>query len=191
MIQRDLCAGRRRSWRRPAGGTRSSRFTCFRGCPLSHTLRPAFSPIHATRASGATFDFPQNSFVWENKKIDSRPHNGHTNVHAFRHLARAASPWSDLAACRLFSPARRPRRPAQCGSRVGRPRVQGRSDPAYPVPTLYPPKCRRRRPRATACSGVPRGALLRPGVPLGDGLPAIPPPSALFCPRLHARGCFV
>jgi hypothetical protein len=67
---------------RPAGGTRSSRFTCFRGCPLSHTLRPTFSPIPATPGSGATFYFPQNSFVWENKKIDSRPYNGHTSPHA-------------------------------------------------------------------------------------------------------------
>jgi hypothetical protein len=52
--------------------------------PFSHTHRPHFSQIHATRASRANFDFPQNSFVWEKKKLDSRPYNGRANVHAFR-----------------------------------------------------------------------------------------------------------
>lgn len=59
----------------------------FRGCPLSHTHRPLFSRPHATRASRATFEFPQNSFVWENKKIDSRPYSRHTNRPAFLGLA--------------------------------------------------------------------------------------------------------
>jgi hypothetical protein len=51
--------------------------------PLSYTLRRTFSGAHARTGSWATFDFPQNSFVWENKKIDSRPPNHKTVLHAF------------------------------------------------------------------------------------------------------------
>ena len=55
------------------------------GCfaPLSYTLRDRFSGPRARTASWATFYFPQNSFVWENKKIDSRPPNHKTILHAF------------------------------------------------------------------------------------------------------------
>ena len=53
-------------------------------CPVRWSQRLEPRPPHkstdpiggaspATRGSRATFDFPQNSFVWENKKIDSRP----------------------------------------------------------------------------------------------------------------------
>ena len=42
--------------------------------PLSQVHRPTWTPLHAIPASWATFDFPQNSFVWEIKKIDSRPY---------------------------------------------------------------------------------------------------------------------
>ena len=42
------------------------------GHPLSHTLRALWWDAPATRHSLATFDFPQNSFVWEIQKIDSR-----------------------------------------------------------------------------------------------------------------------
>jgi hypothetical protein len=49
--------------------------------PLSHTRRPQRGPGHATRRSRATFYFPQNYFVWGNKKIDSRPHNADAHAH--------------------------------------------------------------------------------------------------------------
>jgi hypothetical protein len=39
--------------------------------------------LHATVGSRATFDFPQNSFVWEIKKIDSRPPKRATDIHDF------------------------------------------------------------------------------------------------------------
>jgi len=39
--------------------------------------------VHATVGSRATFDFPQNSFVWEIKKIDSRPPKRATDIHDF------------------------------------------------------------------------------------------------------------
>jgi hypothetical protein len=39
--------------------------------------------MHATTGSRATFDFPQNSFVWEIKKIDSRPPNRATILSDF------------------------------------------------------------------------------------------------------------
>jgi hypothetical protein len=91
-------------------------YACFRTCPLSHTLRPTFSQLHATRASRATFDFPQNSFVWENKKIDSRPHNRDTKWHAFRDEPI-------------------PRRTA-CPTRGQPPTLH---TPTYPVPTLHLP----------------------------------------------------
>src|SRR6478735_5531914 len=47
---------------------------------LSHTHRPLISPPHAISDSWAAKCFPQNSFVWEIKKIDSRPHKRNTNV---------------------------------------------------------------------------------------------------------------
>ena len=47
------------------------------------TLRRTFGASHAARGSRATFDFPQNSFVWQNKEIDSRPPHGQTILHAF------------------------------------------------------------------------------------------------------------
>lgn len=40
--------------------------------PLSYTPRDQCSSPHARTASWAAFRFPQNSFGWENKKIDSR-----------------------------------------------------------------------------------------------------------------------
>ena len=49
----------------------------------SHTHRRTFCGPHARPGSRATFRVPQNSFVWENKKIDSRPPNGETILHAF------------------------------------------------------------------------------------------------------------
>jgi len=39
----------------------------------SGVLRPRFGLEYAPPCSCATFDFPQNSFVWEKKIIDSRP----------------------------------------------------------------------------------------------------------------------
>jgi hypothetical protein len=53
------------------------------GEPPSYTHRRAFGGAHARPGSWATFYFPQNSFVWENKKIDSRPPNSKTISHAF------------------------------------------------------------------------------------------------------------
>lgn len=54
------------------------------GCfaPFSYTLRDRSSGPHARPGSWATFYFPQNSFVWENKKIDSRPPKRKTKLHA-------------------------------------------------------------------------------------------------------------
>ena len=51
--------------------------------PLSYTLRPTFCGAHARPGSWANFFFPQNSFVWENKKIDSQPPNHKTILHDF------------------------------------------------------------------------------------------------------------
>lgn len=66
----------------PAGlGGRLFPVGCFR--PLSYTHRPFFSGAHARPGSWANFFFPQNSFVWENKKIDSPPPNIKTILHAF------------------------------------------------------------------------------------------------------------
>ena len=67
----------------PAAVRRSSTVSSRLLCPLSYTLRRCFSGSHARPGSRATFDFPQNSFVWENKKIDSRPPNHKTVLHAF------------------------------------------------------------------------------------------------------------
>ena len=51
--------------------------------PFSYTLRDRFSGPHARTASWATFYFPQNSFVWESKKIDSRPYKSNTKTPDF------------------------------------------------------------------------------------------------------------
>ena len=74
-----------------------------RRSPSSHTLRPHRRPHPATGRSWATFYFPQNSFVWENKKIDSLPYKRETNMHRkiFRELGnfptpRAATPRASL-----------------------------------------------------------------------------------------------
>ena len=40
--------------------------------------------MHARTGSRSTFDFPQNDLLWENKKIDSRPPNHTTILHALR-----------------------------------------------------------------------------------------------------------
>jgi hypothetical protein len=66
--------------------------------PLSHTRRRQRGPGHATRRSWATFYFPQNYFVWENKKIDSRPYNAGAHTHQAagsppRTLARTPAPY--------------------------------------------------------------------------------------------------
>lgn len=45
---------------------------CSTGHPLSHTLRALWWGAPVTRHSLATFGFPQNSFVWQFQKIDSR-----------------------------------------------------------------------------------------------------------------------
>ena len=40
--------------------------------------------MHARTGSRSTFGFPQNDLLWENKKIDSRPPNHTTVLHALR-----------------------------------------------------------------------------------------------------------
>jgi len=62
------------------------------GEPPSYTHRRAFGGAHARPGSWATFYFPQNSFVWENKKIDSRPPNSKTISHAFPLTGRRLQP---------------------------------------------------------------------------------------------------
>ncbi len=100
--------------------------------PLSYTLRRTFSGAHARTGSWATFDFPQNSFVWENKKIDSRPPNHKTVLHAFflRELRSLNS------ACRVEWCWSCCRRMPVAGSRAVRSWVQGRL--AYPIPFHLP-----------------------------------------------------
>ncbi len=77
-------------------------------------LRASRWPGPATRRSLATFDFPQNSFVWEIQKIDSRPPN-----HAW-HARRA----SHAAKVQPAYPAPPPRRRRSRGSRVANPQSQ-------------------------------------------------------------------
>jgi hypothetical protein len=48
---------------------------------LLYVDRRCSSWTHARQDSGATFEFPQNSIVWKNKKIDSRPPNRKTISH--------------------------------------------------------------------------------------------------------------
>jgi hypothetical protein len=62
------------------------------GEPPSYTHRRAFGGAHARPGSWATFYFPQNSFVRENKKIDSRPPNSKTISHAFPLTGRRLQP---------------------------------------------------------------------------------------------------
>jgi hypothetical protein len=52
---------------------------------------------HASPGSWAYFCFPQNSFVWENKKIDSRPPNHETVSHAFQQAATLDLPCTSYA----------------------------------------------------------------------------------------------
>jgi hypothetical protein len=62
--------------------------------PLSHTRRPQRGPGHATRRSRATFYFPQNYFVWGNKKVDSRPHNADARPPTGARSCRSSLPGS-------------------------------------------------------------------------------------------------
>ncbi|WP_461117938.1 hypothetical protein, partial [Spirosoma jeollabukense] len=50
--------------------------------------RRCFGRTHARPDSRATFYFPQNSSVWENKKIDSRPPDHKTVSHAHASTGR-------------------------------------------------------------------------------------------------------
>lgn len=108
--------------------------SCFRCCPLSHTLRPTFSRGHATPASGATFDFPQNSFVWENKKIDSRPYKPSAKTAAPLELgqegATKGGECSHPGPTHVRAPVGAPQ-----GRKFG---LQGRSNAAYPRPVDLP-----------------------------------------------------
>ena len=54
-----------------------------RTTPLSYTHRAYRWIGVASGGSWATFYFPQNSFVWGNKKMDSRPHNRAADVRVF------------------------------------------------------------------------------------------------------------
>jgi len=65
--------------------------------PLSQTYRPHRWGGHAAGGSRATLDFPQNSFVWEIKKIDSRPARAQPDHHGIwgvgRGRAHARAGW--------------------------------------------------------------------------------------------------
>jgi hypothetical protein len=51
--------------------------------PFSYTHRPPRGSTSATGRSWSIFYFPQNSFVWENKRIDSRPYKSNTKTPDF------------------------------------------------------------------------------------------------------------
>jgi hypothetical protein len=92
-----------------------------RHSPSSHTLRPHRRPHPATGRSWATFYFPQNSFVWENKKIDSLPYKRETNMHRkiFRELGNFPTP------------------------RAAHTRTARRNAPRQPAPPMRPPAAAR------------------------------------------------
>jgi len=64
--------------------------------PLSHTLRGFRRVDPASAGSRATFRVPQNSFVWEKLKVDSRPHNGRARLHHGPRAARTRTRLSRL-----------------------------------------------------------------------------------------------
>jgi hypothetical protein len=95
----------------------------------SYTLRGSFSQAHARAGSWATFHFPQNSFVWENKKIDSRPSK----------LCRTGLPYTWDLPARLALPGERPLELTEARLPGKRPTLQ-RGTPTRRFPGLPQPR---------------------------------------------------
>jgi len=55
--------------------------------PLSYTHRPFLGPVRVSHAYAPTFSFPTNSFVWDFRKMCSRPPNACPGLHASARLA--------------------------------------------------------------------------------------------------------